>query len=179
MNSQRRRLLRHAFQLAPAVGLAPWLGLTGGAARAQAAAPASAATTGRPVLTVQAAGQAGVDFDMAALERLPQRSFTTATPWYPKPVQFTGPLLRDVLAAAGVRGRTLRAVALNNYKVDLPADDASRFDVIVARLLDGRPMPVRERGPLFIVYPFGSSAELQSEQYYSRSAWQLRRIEVD
>lgn len=166
MNTSRRRLLRHVLHLAPAAALVPrW----------------SAAQTarGRTVLTVQAPGRPAADFDMAALERLPQHSFRTSTPWYPQPVSFTGPLLRDVLAAAGARGKTLRAVALNDYKVDLPAEDAARFDVIVARLLDGQPMPVRERGPLFIVYPFSTSAELQSEKYYSRSAWQLRRIEVD
>lgn len=170
MSLSRRRLLRSALPLAP--GLAVTLGLPW---------PALAEPTpgkGRIVLTVQAQGGKPVDFDMAAVEALPQHSFRTSTPWYPQPVSFTGPLLRDVLAAAGARGQTLRAVALNDYKVELPASDAARFEVIVARLLDGRPMPVRERGPLFIVYPFDTSAELKSERYYSRSAWQLRRIEV-
>lgn len=174
MNLLRRRLLDSAARLLPAACLAPGLLMAAPAARAQAAAP-----KGRTVLTVQAAGGPATDFDMAALEQLPQRSFRTSTPWYPQPVSFTGPLLRDVLAAAKVRGRTLRAVALNDYKVDLPAADAASYDVIVARLLDGKPMSVRERGPLFIVYPFDTSAELQSEKYFSRSAWQLRRIEVD
>jgi hypothetical protein len=123
-----------------------------------------------------AAGHA--DFDMAMLEKLPQRSFTTATPWYPQPKTFTGPLLRDVLAAAGAKGALLRAVALNDYKVEIPAADADAFDVIVAHLLDGKPMPVRDKGPLFIVYPFDSRSELRSERYYSRSAWQLRTLEV-
>ncbi|URI06891.1 molybdopterin-dependent oxidoreductase [Aquincola tertiaricarbonis] len=174
MSVSRRHLLRSAAQLAPvfALGL-PW------AAQAQPSpASAAAATKGRTVLTVQPTGGAAVDFDMAALEALPQQTFRTSTPWYPKPVSFTGPLLRDVLAAAGARGQTLRAVALNDYKVELPIADAARFNVIVARLLDGKPMPVRERGPLFIVYPFDTSVELKSEKYYSRSAWQLRRIEV-
>ena len=169
MTVSRRHLLRSALQLTPAVALAgslPW------PVQAQPA-PAK----GRTVLTVQSAS-GSVDFDMAALEALPQRSFRTSTPWYPQPTSFTGPLLRDVLAAAGARGQTLRAVALNDYKVELPVADAERFEVIVARLLDGKPMPVRERGPLFIVYPFDTSVELKSEKYYSRSAWQLRRIEV-
>lgn len=118
------------------------------------------------------------DFDMAMLEKLPQHSFTTATPWFPQPKTFTGPLLRDVLATAGAKGSLLRAVALNDYKIDIPAEDAERHGVIVARLLDGKPMPVREKGPLFIVYPFDSSELLRSERYYSRSAWQLRTLEV-
>jgi hypothetical protein len=117
-------------------------------------------------------------FDMEMLERLPQRSFSTRTPWYPTARKFTGPLLRDVLAAAGAEGSNLRAFALNDYRVDLPAEDARRWDVIVARLLDDKPMAVRDKGPLFIIYPFDAHAELRSTVYYSRSAWQLKTLEV-
>lgn len=117
-------------------------------------------------------------FDMPMLERLPQTSFTTRTPWYAQARKFTGPLLRDVLAAAGASGTTLKAVALNDYWVELPAEDAARHDVIVARLLDDKPMAVRDKGPLFMVYPFDAQPELRNPVYYSRSAWQLRTIEV-
>lgn len=118
------------------------------------------------------------DFDMAMLSRLPQTSFSTRTPWYAEARRFTGPLLRDVLAAAGAKGTTLRVGALNDYRVDLPTDDAQRFPLIVARLLDGEPMQVRDKGPLFLLYPFDTLPELRSATYYSRSAWQLRTIEV-
>ncbi len=117
-------------------------------------------------------------FDMPMLERLPQTSFSTRTPWYSQARQFTGPLLREVLRAAGAHGTVLRARALNDYRVDIPFDDAQRFDLIVARLLDGAPMPVRDKGPLFVVYPFDAQPELRNAVYYSRSAWQLRSIEV-
>ena len=69
-------------------------------------------------------------------------------------------------------------MALNNYKVDIPFEDTERFDMVLATRLDDKPMAVREKGPLFIVYPFHQSARLRSERYYSRSAWQLRSIEV-
>ena len=119
------------------------------------------------------------DFDMRMLEALPQASFATRTPWYAQARRFTGPLLRDVLAAAGAQGSTLRLVALNDYRVDMPFDDAQRHDVIVARLLDDKPMVVRDKGPLFVIYPFDARPELRSAVYYSRSAWQLRTIEVN
>ena len=169
MLTSRRRLLIAPSALALTFA-APW-------------ATALDAPAGKVVLSVTGnvpAAQPGnrADFDMAALEKLPQRSFTTATPWYPQPRTFTGPLLRDVLAAAGAKGALLRAIALNDYKVEIPAGDADRFDMIVAHRLDGKPMPVREKGPLFIVYPFDSSVELRSERYYSRSAWQLRTLDV-
>jgi hypothetical protein len=136
------------------------------------------APAGPVVLTIALSEQAKAEFDMAAIEKLPQHSFKTTTPWHAQARTFTGPLLRDLLAAAGAKGTALRAVALNGYKTDIPFEDAAKYDVIVARLLDGKPMAVRERGPLFIVYPFDSRSELRAERFYSRSAWQLRTLEV-
>jgi hypothetical protein len=117
-------------------------------------------------------------FDMAMLEALPQHSFTARTPWYAQPRKFTGPLLRDVIAAAGGEGQTLRVSALNDYRIDIPFDDAQRFDVLLARLLDDTPMTVREKGPLFMIYPFDAQPSLRSARYYSRSVWQLTTIEL-
>jgi hypothetical protein len=143
-----------------------------------------AAPTGKVVLTLSGkvgktnrAGKA--EFDMAMLEALPQHSFSTRTPWYKESRKFTGPLLRDVLAAAAANGRTLKAIALNDYKVELPLEDATRYGVVLARLMDGAPMAVRDKGPLFIIYPFDSDAGLRSERYYSRAAWQLKSIEIE
>ena len=128
------------------------------------------------ITQTNAAGRA--DFDMAMLAALPQHTFTTKTPWFLEPKKFTGPLLHDVLVAVGAQGKNLRAIALNNFKIDIPADDAVQFPVIVARLMDGKPMPIREKGPLFIVYPYDADIELRSTRYYNRSAWQLLAIEV-
>ncbi len=115
-------------------------------------------------------------FTMTMLEALRQKTFTTKTPWYPAPVEFTGPLLRDVLAAAGATGDKVVALALNDYKTEIPVADTTQHDMIVARLMNGKPMAIRDRGPLFIVYPFDSKPELQAERYYDRSAWQLSRL---
>lgn len=117
-------------------------------------------------------------FDMAMLARLPQLSFTTRTPWYAAPRRFTGPLLRDVLAAAGAQGTMLKVGALNDYRVDVPMEDAQQHDLIIARLIDGQPMAVRDKGPLFMIYPFDARPQLRTAVYYSRSAWQLKTIDV-
>jgi len=151
----------------------------------------AATAQGKPaatvVLAVSARAQAGdkaprrTDFEPGQLERLPQHTIRTTTPWYSGAHEFSGPLLRDVLDAAGVPARaegTARCTALNDYRVDLPLDDARRFDVVVARLLDGKPMSVREKGPLFIMYPFDERPELRTSVYFSRCIWQLKAIEV-
>ena len=116
--------------------------------------------------------------DMAMLEALAQRSFTTKTPWFKQASKFTGPLLRDVLSLVGAQGTTLRMAALNDYRIDVPSDDARRFDVLLARMIDDKPIPVREKGPLFVIYPFDTDAALRTPLYYSRSVWQLKSIDV-
>lgn len=157
-------------------GAALWLGASGAAhALDNPAGPVVLSLTGR----VRSPNDgARANFDMAMLERLPQTSFSTRTPWYAQARKFTGPLLRDVMAAAGASGTLLRAVALNDYWVEIPAEDAARHDIILARLLDDKPMAVRDKGPLFMIYPFDAQPELRNQVYYSRSAWQLRTIEV-
>ncbi|MDP2419191.1 MAG: hypothetical protein U1D25_02730 [Hydrogenophaga sp.] len=141
------------------------------------------APTTRPILTVSgkiAVKNAGetARFDMKMIEALPQHSFTTRTPWFDKPVKFTGPLLADLLAAVKASGTTLSAVAINDYKIDIPMADVQKYKVIVARLLDNKPMPVRDKGPLFVVFPFDSAAELRTSTYYERSIWQLKALDV-
>lgn len=117
-------------------------------------------------------------FDMAMLAALPQHSFKTKTPWYGEPRKFTGPLLRDVLAAAGAEGKSLEAIAINDYKVSIPVEDALKHEVIVARLMDDQAMPLRDKGPLFIIYPFDEEPELRSSLHYSRSVWQLKALVI-
>lgn len=117
--------------------------------------------------------------DMKALQALPQKSFTTQTPWDQKPVTFSGPLLRDVLQLVKSKGQHIRAVALNDYRVKLPVSDALEHDVVVAVQMNGQAIPVRTKGPLFVIYPFDSKKELQHKTYYERSIWQLKAIEVE
>jgi hypothetical protein len=139
---------------------------------------------GKVILTLQGkVGETnspkGAVFDMAMLKSLPQQTFSTHTPWDKTPTKFQGPLLRDVLAAAKASGKTIKAVALNDYKTQIPMGDAAKFDVIVAHSMNGQDIPVRTKGPLFIVYPFDSQPELKTPTYYERSAWQLQGMEIE
>ena len=130
-------------------------------------AMALAPPTGKVVLTISGkvaeknATDAAV-FDMAMLEKLPQQTFTTMTPWDKAPIKFTGPLLRDVLQAAKASGKTIKALALNDYQTSIPLDDAQKFDVIVAHRMNDASIPVRTKGPLFIVYPYDANSALRA-----------------
>src|SRR5258706_3970439 len=159
--------------------------LIAGLVAALVTAPSWALDTpsGKVLLTIsgelqQRNGAEGAAFDRAMLEKLPQRSFSTKTPWYTEPHKFTGVVLRDVLAAVGARGKLVKAIALNDYRVDIPIEEAQRHDLMLACLLDDKPVPVREKGPLMLMYPFDSQPELRSALNYSRAVWQLKALEL-
>lgn len=139
--------------------------------------------TGKVILTVTGEvsnrnSPEGAAFDMAMLQKLPQRSFMTRTPWYAEPRKFTGVALADLLAAVGSKARTAKAVALNDYRVEFPVDEAVKGGLMVAYALDGKPMLVRDKGPVVLMFPFDDRPELRNAVNFSRAAWQLKVLEL-
>ncbi|MCC5955623.1 MAG: hypothetical protein JJU07_05930 [Natronohydrobacter sp.] len=139
---------------------------------------------GRVILTIT--GQVGntngdgiARFDQAMIEALPQRETETNTPWFDGPQRFTGPLLSDLVQAAGAEGSELRIIAVNDYATTMPWSDIENVPVILAIRHNGETMSVREKGPLFVIYPFDEYPELRDEVYFSRSAWQVTTITVN
>lgn len=117
-------------------------------------------------------------FDKAMLEALGMVSFETMTPWYTDKVKFEGVPMTRLLASVGASGDKLRVTALNDYTSEIPVEDFEKYGVILALKRNGQYMPVSDKGPLFIVYPFDAAPELRSQKFYSRSAWQVARMEV-
>jgi hypothetical protein len=136
----------------------------------------------RPLLIISGkiAGteKGSLTFDRAALEALGTVSFTTSTPWYDEPVTFEGVPLAVLMKSVGATGERLVAIALNDYSAELPMADVTKYNPILALKRNGTYMPIRDKGPLFIVYPFDSKPELKAQQFYSRSVWQVARIDV-
>lgn len=117
-------------------------------------------------------------FDREMLEALGAERFETTTIWTDGVQSFTGVPLVTLLSELGAEGETLRATALNDYAIEIPVSDAVEGGPIIAYRQNGSPMSVREKGPLWVVYPYDSASAYQSEQIYARSIWQLVSIEV-
>lgn len=142
----------------------------------------ASADPGEVVLTVTGAdigpdGQ-GMEFDMAMLQDLEALEFTTTTIWTDGPQTFTGVELETLVEELHIDAGAIRATAVNDYSVEIPLTDAVDGGAMIAYLRNGEPMSLREKGPLWIVYPYDSAPEFQSEVIHSRSIWQLDRIDV-
>ena len=117
-------------------------------------------------------------FDLEMLEELDATTFETTTIWTEGEHSFTGVSLDLLVDRLGLEGETLRATAINDYAIDIPLSDAVEGGPIVAYRMDGETMSVRDKGPLWIVYPYDANADFRTEVVYSRSIWQLDRLEV-
>lgn len=139
---------------------------------------ASQALADSTTLDVVRSDGSAEQFTIQDLDALRQVTFTTATIWTDGEILFSGVPLSSLMEAVGAKGTTLRLTALNDYGIDMPVADLEEDAPIVATRIDGRTIPVREKGPFWVVYPFDSSPEYRTEVIYSRSVWQLSRLAV-
>lgn len=117
-------------------------------------------------------------FDMDMLMALPVTEFTTTTIWTEGEQTFEGVSLHHLLEVLGVSGGDLKATAINDYAVDIPVSDAVEGGPILAYRQNGAEMSVRDKGPLWVVYPYDTNADYRSEVVYARSIWQMDRLTV-
>jgi len=148
-----------------------------------ASAEPLAAPTEKPILTIS--GKISVtnekdtaQFDRPMLEKLGMDIIETTTPWNEGKVKFEGVRLDKLMQQVGASGRRVTVVALNDYATEIPMEDFAKYKVILAIKRNGEYMPVRDKGPLFIIYPFDSNPDLQTQTFYDRAAWQVARIDV-
>ena len=139
--------------------------------------------TGPVVLTIAGAiSETNVDgtaqFDVQMLQDLGVVEFATATNWTEGVITFTDPALGAVLDRVGADGTTLRAMAINDYFADMPLDEARQEGPILAFWMNGEEMSLRDKGPLWIIYPFDDNADFRNEEIFRRSVWQLDRLDV-
>lgn len=146
--------------------------------RAELAAP-----VGEVVLTVDGAitetnADGKATFDMAMLQAMPPAEFSTTTTWTEGTKAFKGVPLKTLLDSIGAKGTKVIATALNNYSVEIPMDAIKDGVPIMAYTIDGAEFSRRDKGPLWIVFPYDSSAEYQTESVYGWSIWQLAALTV-
>lgn len=117
-------------------------------------------------------------FDRQMLESLEQKQIITDTPWTEGSNPYQGPLGRALIEAVGADQATQMIItALNDYQSKVPVSDFFNYPIILALQKNDRYLRIRDRGPLFIIYPFDDHPHLHTEMHYNRSVWQVKAIE--
>lgn len=119
---------------------------------------------------------------LSELKSLPGAEFETSTIWTEGVQSFRGVWLSDLLThldiAPNEQGTLLDFSALNEYLIEIPLNEIVPGGPLVAYEWNGKPMSPRDKGPLWVVFPYDSDEKFQTETVYAQSIWQLDRIEV-
>ncbi|NVK75063.1 hypothetical protein C0J08_21975 [Marinomonas sp. CT5] len=146
-----------------------------------AATHAAETPKGKVILTVSGAintqnSKQGMMFDLDMLQNLPQHTIRTHNPWTKGTHEYQGFSAIDLLKRLHSKGTHLQVTALNEYMTEIPVSDFVDNGAILAIKIDGKPISVRNLGPIMVIYPFDERKELKSEMFYGRSIWQISRI---
>lgn len=138
---------------------------------------------GPVVLTVTGAisntnGDGVARLDIEMLRAIGEKTFTTDTIWTAGTDTYTGVELDDLMTYLGATGSQIDARAINDYAVVVPASDGVDGGPIVAYEMNGQLMSRRDKGPLWLIYPYAASSAYRTEVIYARSIWQLDRMHV-
>jgi len=140
-------------------------------------APSVGSADDRPVLSLYGDGEVPTTWSLAQLRALPAIEIETTTPFTDGLQRFVGVALLNVLGDVDPEA-ILTLGALNDYSVSLSVAELLPAYPIIAYERNGAPMSVRDKGPLWVVYPFDQFAQFQNELTYSRSIWQLTEIRI-
>ena len=117
-----------------------------------------------------------IELSINDLREIGEATFETTTIWTEGVQVFTGVPLNMFVQSFGVEDGEMVATAVNDYAIGIPVVEALEEGPMIAYRRNGENMPVRDKGPLWIVYPYDSSPEFETEVTHSRSIWQLNRI---
>lgn len=114
------------------------------------------------------------------LEQLESTSYVTELPWVDGPTEFTGVKLSAILTKYyGFVPNQITVRALNDYSADIRKEDIEKYQPIIAYWLNGKPMKIRDKGPLWLIYPQSLfPKELNYEYYHAQMVWQLNQIYI-
>jgi len=130
------------------------------------------------LLTLRADGQT-IELSRDAFDELETSEIKTGTNWTDGVSTFVGPLARDVIELIDNDGvETVSAVAANDYAVEIPISDFEKYNVILATEMDGKRLTLRDKGPIWIVYPRDDHPELDEPLFHGRWIWQLIRLDL-
>jgi hypothetical protein len=117
-------------------------------------------------------------FDLERLDALPQTEVRTLTPWTDNSDRYSGVRLSELLKTLGAKGSTLSAMALNDYSTQFSTAALLQYPVILATRRNDQPMRIRDKGPIWIIYPLDDYPQLRTEEHHHAMVWQLKSLQI-
>lgn len=117
-------------------------------------------------------------FDAASLSKLPSVTVKADFPLGGDVHTYEGPLLADVLEAAGAFGDKVTIQALDGYAMEVPLEEMLAQGAVLAMKRNGAPFSIGGFGPTQIVFPRAERAELQ-DMPDDRWVWSVFHIKVE
>lgn len=130
------------------------------------------------ILSVRS-GDALHEFTLPQLRAIGEVEVSTSTIWTEGEQSFVGVPLHSLMAGLGIDEGVVTAAAVNDYAVTIPMAEVEAHAPIIAFERNGEEMSLRDKGPLWVVYPYDSDPSYRTEEVYARSIWQLNRIAVE
>lgn len=131
-----------------------------------------------------AAGSCGLD----AINSLQQHSLKTVAEYDEAEHSLRGPLLENILQAAGVdmaqaiaQGHWLTLQGIDGYRTQMPVAQAVRWRIMLATQMDGQPLAMDGVGPLWTMFAPEQIAELTQlpiKERFQAAVWGLYFIQV-
>lgn len=132
---------------------------------------------GETILTLESQGKER-SFTLEQLLPHIDMELITSTPWTDGPTTFVGISAKEILNMLEVEKADLKVTALNNYWSRIPYRDIEKYNPVFAVKKNGQTMSVREKGPVWVIYPLSDFDEQNNEILHSRMVWQVSRIEA-
>lgn len=118
------------------------------------------------------------EFDYAMLAELGLVTRVIDTPWTDAGTRFEGVPARVLMRHVGAKGRWAEALAINDYRVDVPLSDLTEQATLFALSKNGARMQLRGKGPIWLLYEDSARREIADAELRVRMVWQLKSLNI-
>ncbi len=136
-------------------------------------------TLGQTALTIRskALGKE-LGLTLKQLRDMSQETVVTGNEFVDGKRVFRGPLMRDVMRRfSSSLPKMVVLTAANDFQSAAPVKEFFKYNVILALSVDGVALSMRDKGPIWMIYPMSDFPELRDPSYNSRLIWQLISID--
>ena len=117
-------------------------------------------------------------FDQDMIDNMPQFIINTSSHISDEINKFEGIRFYDLLIKLGATGTVVNITAWDDYVIQIDIKDLKKYGVLLATHENGKRLTLSDKGPMFVVFPFSENEEIQRDDYYNKSIWQVKEIDV-